>query len=579
MDNTLYPTIELSYALLNNEEAKSLFLLCALSDMGTSKAFMRFLAYDMRLGLFQDVHKINDRMNRIKSLIDYLEASCLLLKGNNNETVKMHDIAHMVVASIAKEKCMLNIQDANDFKEVLVKGLYKDSIAICLHHGDIDGLLKRGMYKDSIAICLHHGDVDGLHERLKISNPRCVPEMDNTFYSTIELSYALSNCEEAKSLVLLCALSDVGTRIPFMCFLAYDIGLGSFQDVHTVNDRMNIIKSLIDYLEASCLLLKGNNNEMVKMHDIAYMVVASIAKEKRMFSIQDANGFEEVLVKGMYNDSIAICLHHGDIDELPKRVNFLNLQLLALYLEKVRVILPGGMRYVSNNNKTVKMHDIAHMIVASIAKEKRMFSIQDANGFEEVLVKGMYNDSIAICLHHGDIDGLPKRETKSLLLLCALSDVGTSIPFMCFLAYGMGLGNNNETVKMHDITHMVVASIAEEKRMFNIQDACGFKEVLVKGMYKDSIAICLHYRDIDGLPERIIQQDFILENLGKYEVNIGDGWVWSDDYENSRTLRLKCNGSLHLKYAVEILVKKAKYLCLHQLDVIKDILWELDREA
>ncbi|KAJ0085586.1 hypothetical protein Patl1_07038 [Pistacia atlantica] len=117
-------------------------------------------------------------------------------------------------------------------------------------------------------------------------------------------------------------------------------------------------------------------------------------------------------------------------------------------------------------------------------------------------------------------------------------------------------GNNNETVKMHDITHFVVASIAKEKRMFNIQDANGSKEVFVKEMYKDSIAICLHHGDIDGLPER-----------------------WSGDYETSRTLRLKCNEILHLRYGVEILLEKAKYLHLDQLDGVKDILWELDREV
>ncbi|KAJ0085885.1 hypothetical protein Patl1_07045 [Pistacia atlantica] len=609
MDNNLYSTIELSYALLNNKEAKSLLLHCALTDGGTSITFMCFLAYGMGLGLFRDVHKINDRMNRIKSLIDYLEASCLLLKGNNNEMVKMHNIAHMVVASIAKEKRMFNIQDANGFKEVLVKGMYKDSIAICLHHRDIDRLPER---RDALRL-------------LKSSNPRCVSEMDNTLYSTIELSYALLKSEEAKSLLLLCALSDVGTSISFMCFLAYgmglglfqevhkiknrmnrikslidyletsclllkdangfkevlvkgmykdsiaiclhhgdidrsperlkssnprcvpemdntlyltielsyallnnSIGLGYFQDVHTINDRMNRNKSLIDYLGASCLLLKGNNNETVKMHDIIHMAVELIAKEKRMFSIQDANGFKEVSVKGIYKDSISICLHHGDIDGLPERINFLNLQLLVLCLEKMWALVylsfaswhtawrlglfqdvhkindimnrikplidflkASCLLLQGNNNETVKMHDIAHVVVASIAKEKRMFNIQDANGFKEVLVKGMYKDSITIILHHGDLDGLPERYTFHVLP---------------GIRHGVGLVsrcNNNETVKMHDSAHMVVALIAKEKHMFNIQDANGFKEVLVKEMYRDSIAICLHHGDIDGLPERV----------------------------------------------------------------------------
>ncbi|KAJ0024091.1 hypothetical protein Pint_06773 [Pistacia integerrima] len=159
---------------------------------------------------------------------------------------------------------------------------------------------------------------DALHQ-LKSYNPRCVPEMDNTLYSTFELSYKLLNSEEAKSLLLLCALFNAGCNIHFFSLLAYGMGLGLFQFVYTINDGRNRLNSLIDYLKASSLLLKSNNNEMVKMHDVIHFVVVSIAKEKCMFNIQDGNGFKEVLVKKMYKDSIAISLPWRDIDGLPER--------------------------------------------------------------------------------------------------------------------------------------------------------------------------------------------------------------------------------------------------------------------
>ncbi|XP_044474981.1 uncharacterized protein LOC123202894 [Mangifera indica] len=311
---------------------------------------------------------------------------------------------------------------------------------------------------------------DALHQ-LKSCNHRCVPEMDNTLYSTIELSYKLLNSEEAKRILLLCALYN-DTHVAH--FLLRGMGLGLFENVYSVNDGRNRIKSLIDYLRDSCLLLKGNDNEMVKMHDVVHTVVVSIAKEKYMFDIRDVEGIKEVLMNRMYKDSIAISLSNRDIHELPERLPERFKQLTGLKLlqlcncPKLKVISPN--------------------VIASLYRLEELYII---NSFDRWEVEGQNNASLA------ELKELPQLNT-----------------------------------------------------------------------------LCIHIPTV-----QMIQQDFIPVNLEKYKVHIGDVWDWSYEYETSRTLRLKFNGSSHMRYGIEILMEKAKYLYLDQLDGVKDILWELDREG
>ncbi|XP_031253872.1 probable disease resistance protein At4g27220 isoform X2 [Pistacia vera] len=400
--------------------------------------------------------------------------------------------------------------------------------------------------------------------QLENSNTRCVPEMDNTLYSTIELSYELLNSEEAKSLLLLCALLVVaGHDVPMMYLLGYGMGLGLFQDVHTINDGRNRVKSLIDYLADSCLLLKGNNNEKVKMHDVIHLVVASIAKEKRWLSIPNANGFKEVLAKGKYKDSVAIILPGIDIDGLPERVNFPNLELFTSYLKEDHFLqIPN---HFFEGMKELKVLDLdeAHLLPLP-------------SSF--LCLTNLQMLRLGNCTL-GDITMI--GELRNLEILAFLNCEFEQLPESFRQLTQLKLLQLTDCPKLKVITPNVIANLSrlEELRIYN-----SFERWEVEGRNNASLAelkrlsqlntLCIHIPNL-----QLIQRDFIPENLEKYTVHIGDAWEWAYEYEPSRTLRLKVNGSLHLTYGVEILVEKAKYLYLDQLDGVKDILWELDREG
>ncbi|XP_031254513.1 probable disease resistance protein At4g27220 [Pistacia vera] len=164
--------------------------------------------------------------------------------------------------------------------------------------------------------------------QLKRSNPRCLLDMDETLYSTIELSYNFLKNEEAKTLFLLCALENVGTRMYFADLLRYSMGWGLFGDGYTLEEGRNRLHRLIDHLKARCLLLDDDEDDnRVKMHDIIYAVAVSIAAtDKLMFNIQNVSGLKEVLREK--KDSNAISLPYRDIyDELPEKLECPKLKL------------------------------------------------------------------------------------------------------------------------------------------------------------------------------------------------------------------------------------------------------------
>ncbi|KAL5743206.1 hypothetical protein ACOSP7_029938 [Xanthoceras sorbifolium] len=147
MDAKVYSAIELSYNLLEREEAKSLFLLCGLLPAGGNVSSDYLLRYGTGLGLFDNVTTLEEGRNRVQMLINNLKARCLLLDGLEKTYVKMHDIVHAVAVSIASaNKLMFNIQDVTNLKEMLEERLPKDAEAISLPFKDISLLPERLEY-------------------------------------------------------------------------------------------------------------------------------------------------------------------------------------------------------------------------------------------------------------------------------------------------------------------------------------------------------------------------------------------------------------------------------------------------
>ncbi|KAI4353017.1 hypothetical protein L6164_001995 [Bauhinia variegata] len=97
-----YKCLQLSYDNLRREEVKSLFLLCSLFPKDFEIPVERLTRFAMALGLFGKIHSNERTRNQVSVAINKLVDSCLLLKGDTQNTIKMHDLVHDVALQIAK---------------------------------------------------------------------------------------------------------------------------------------------------------------------------------------------------------------------------------------------------------------------------------------------------------------------------------------------------------------------------------------------------------------------------------------------------------------------------------------------
>ncbi|XP_061999379.1 disease resistance protein At4g27190-like [Rosa rugosa] len=94
-----YLGLEWSYTRLN-EQLKPLFLLCGTTIQGNSISLTNLLKYSMGLGFFKGL-SVEKARNALYTQVDKLKSSCLLLDGDDNTCVRMHDLLHDVAIRIA----------------------------------------------------------------------------------------------------------------------------------------------------------------------------------------------------------------------------------------------------------------------------------------------------------------------------------------------------------------------------------------------------------------------------------------------------------------------------------------------
>ncbi|KAI5660477.1 hypothetical protein M9H77_29270 [Catharanthus roseus] len=155
----------------------------------------------------------------------------------------------------------------------------------------------------------------------KVTNIRGI---DEKLYSSIKLSYCYLESKQAKSLLMLCSLFPEDYDIPIEILVKYGKGLCLFSDIDSLENVRNRVHSLVSDLRSFSLLLAGNEEGSVKMHDVVRDVVISIASfdDHRLKQLQFVNEDKS---------GTAISLNINEFDKLPADLNFPpNLQLFQL---------------------------------------------------------------------------------------------------------------------------------------------------------------------------------------------------------------------------------------------------------
>ncbi|XP_028112463.1 disease resistance protein At4g27190-like isoform X2 [Camellia sinensis] len=130
----VYRSIELSYTYLEDEEAKSLFLLCCLFEENYYIPIEDLVRYGMGLRLFEGINELGEARDRVFVLVDQLKSCNLLLESDidnfidsvQGEHVKMHEVVRDVAISIgSRDKRVLVISDGLKLREGPKKDMHE----------------------------------------------------------------------------------------------------------------------------------------------------------------------------------------------------------------------------------------------------------------------------------------------------------------------------------------------------------------------------------------------------------------------------------------------------------------------
>ncbi|XP_048135276.1 probable disease resistance protein At4g27220 [Rhodamnia argentea] len=371
--------------------------------------------------------------------------------------------------------------------------------------------------------------------------------------NTLQLSFGRIS-EEAKSLLRLCVA--YGVYKPNLEDLArYGFGLGIFRGVSSVQEARVRLGSLIHTLQASSLLLDGEEDAGgFKIHDLVREFVASFASTNRpLLILKDKNKWETTLSEERLKICEAICFPFVDLEELPKELICPELQIFLL-LENKRSLEISDSYF--NSMKNLMALDLTGIRLGrSPSPFQFMENLHtlcvDSCSLEDVSVLGELKGLQILSLRNSDIQQLPKEIGQ--LTELRLLDLDYCLKLQIIEPGVLGRLTKLEELYMKDSFDQW--SAGEQTPATN----AGLIEL---NNMKNLRTLHVSIRNPSALP-----RDLDVEKLTEYKIRIGDARCWRD-YEGSRMLELVLDGTSDVlrKECIRSILAKADDLFLYMLD-------------
>ncbi|EEF30739.1 Disease resistance protein RPS2, putative [Ricinus communis] len=155
-------------------------------------------------------------------------------------------------------------------------------------------------------------------------------EFEPRVNSGLEICYNELKKDEEKSLFRLCG-QLAPQSILIRDLLKYCMGLGLFNQINTVKQSRDRLLTLLHSLKSSCLLLEGEDDHHVRMHDVIHRFALSVAsKDHNVFNIAYHSVLEEWPEEVIFRQFTAVSLTIAKIPELPQELDCPNLQSFIL---------------------------------------------------------------------------------------------------------------------------------------------------------------------------------------------------------------------------------------------------------
>ncbi|KAL7214490.1 hypothetical protein ACSBR1_026826 [Camellia fascicularis] len=220
-------------------------------------------------------------------------------------------------------------------------------------------------------------------QELRKSMPTNIEDVNQRVYKSLKFSYDYLSKdndlrgEEAKACFLLCSLFPEDHNILIEDLVQYGMGLRVFKKVDTVREARGRAKSVIKNLIDSCLLLAGDKQDCIKMHDVVRDVAIDIGSEKYFVRAGcNLNDWPKIYNLDQY---IGISLMRNQISNLPEACllseapnairELTNLRLLDMTESHHEFLIPAAMVLPLSHLEELYLFDITSSSIGYPAGE------------------------------------------------------------------------------------------------------------------------------------------------------------------------------------------------------------------
>ncbi|KAF5943247.1 hypothetical protein HYC85_020889 [Camellia sinensis] len=408
-----------------------------------------------------------------------------------------------------------------------------------------------------------------------------IREVEENVFNSLELSYNFLGSREIKECFLFCSLYAEDFNIPIEDLVRYGVGIEMFEAIDSVKEARDRVHAFVDDLKKGYLLMDGEQEGCVKIHDVVRDVAISIASgEEHSFMVRCDEALKEWPEKEQCKNYAVISLRCTGMSKLPDNLEFPKLHLLRLegnYEDNYASKLPnlpdsfyGGMKEL----KALSMLNV--YIEGSLPTSlrwltnRRSLSLYECGPINDVSVIGALENLEILSFEGTNIEELPKEigrlsHLKLLdLLRCGVKRICPGVLSSLSKLEEMYLGSS-----FNDGNR-----IEEAKATFT--ELCGLSNFTT---------LVIHLRHFAYWP-----RDLVLTNLKAFAITIGFGTRYFSkrmistrdcrDYQLQNQLSLE---DLHesdlMESEFQNLLKITKIVEITRAVGVKNVGYDLDKDG
>ncbi|XP_050213564.1 uncharacterized protein LOC126664968 isoform X2 [Mercurialis annua] len=388
-------------------------------------------------------------------------------------------------------------------------------------------------------------------------------EIVSKVHRSLKSSYDKLIGDEIKSFFLLCALGGQ-SNIEIKYLLRYCIGLDLFDERPTVDDARKRVYYLINELQDCCLLLKGDMEGYVKMHDIVLDAALSIAcTEKHAFICRSSAILTELPKKDCTKISLPFCDFQNFTGSHSATFKFecQNAEMLLLLTEDISLKVSDSF---FEGVKKLKVLDFTVMGLGRLPS-----SIKLLTNLQTLSLDSCHLDGLSII-----------GELKQLKVLSFVDAYMVELPKELEQLTRLKILDLSNCSKLKVIPANVFSKLTmlEELYMCNfiLWEVDGNASVEELEHLSHLTTLEMQVLDLEMIPNSFF---FNFKALQNFRIVIGDVWDSEVNDECSRIFKLKFKTSIYSKQGVLKLLKDCDNLYLDEVWGIESVLYDLDGDG